>query len=407
MASSSKSEYFSQREINELKVAYERGGLSEVATHIVKKLNELKNVKLNIAVTGESGAGKSCFINAMRGMRGCDEGAAEIGVTETTMERTPYKHPDFPNVCFWDLPGAGTTTFPVKDYVSKMEFTTYDFFIIISHTRFTENDAMIAKEIKNLEKKFYFVRSKIDNDIHSLKMEGIVYDRIKKLAEIKQKISCGLTAAGSLDPIIFLISSFSVNEFDFPQLKETFLNNLDEIKKDALLMSLPSTTLQIVEQKRTQLKKRIWMLAIAAGAVGAVPVPGLFFAVDLWIIVTALLDFRKSLGLDDAALQRLANVANKPVECLKAEVTTALVGEINKELVRQMFLPPGVGAVSVTAFALCTIPIIGSIVGAVSSFRMTYKLLTDALDELVENAQRVVEVAFVTDPSHPQYRIRS
>lgn len=48
------------------------------------------------------------------------------------------------------------------------------------------------------------------------------------------------------------------------------------------------------------------------------------------------------------------------------------------------------------------IPVIGSLFGAGSSFAMTYKLLSDALDELVKNAQRVVKVAFAPDPDQPQ-----
>ncbi|XP_032886790.1 T-cell-specific guanine nucleotide triphosphate-binding protein 2-like [Amblyraja radiata] len=249
MASSSESAYFTQHEINELQTTYEQGELSKFTTQMEKKLNDIKNAELNIAVTGNSGAGKSTFINAMRGLRGCDEGAAKIGNIETTMEQTPYKHSTFPNVCFWDLPGVGTTKFPMKVYVSRMGFTTYDFFIIISQNRFTENDAKVIEEIKNLGKKFYFLRSQIDNDLNTLEQQGIDFDRMTELAEMKQDISRRLMAAGISDPIIFLISNFSLNEFDFPQLKETLLNNLDGIKKDILLMSLPSTTVKIVEMK--------------------------------------------------------------------------------------------------------------------------------------------------------------
>lgn len=167
-------------------------------------------------------------------------------------------------------------------------------------------------------------------------------------------------------------------------------------------MSLPSTTVKVVEQKRAQLKKRIWMLATASGAVGAVPVPGLSVAVDLAILVTAIIDFRISLGVDDASLQRLANVSKKHVAFLKAEVRTPLVGEINMEFVTKMLLRTGFVAVSAAELALNQIPIIGSIFGAVSSFGMTYNMLTNVLDDLVENAQRVVKVAFPTDPGHPQ-----
>ncbi|XP_055487653.1 interferon-inducible GTPase 5-like [Leucoraja erinacea] len=390
--------FFTEQEMKKLQTIYDQDGLSKFATRIVTKLDDMKNAELNIAVTGEAGAGKSTFINAMRGLRASDEGAAKTGVNETTMERTPYKHPDFPNVCFWDLPGVGSLEFPMEDYVSRMEFTTYDFFIIISNDRFTENDANVAKEIQNLGKKFYFVRSQIDNDIESLKKQGIVFDRKEKLAEIKQNISCGLTKAGISDPNIFLISSLSLNEFDFPQLKETLVNNLDRMKKDVLLMSLPSTTVKIVEQKRAQLMKRIWMVAIVSGAVGAVAVPGLTFVVNPGIIATVILDFRKSLSLDDASIESLANIANKSVEFLKAEVKTPLMGEVNDALVHQMFGRSSFFVEVVQSM----LPVIGSIFGAVSSYRMTYTLLTDALDELVENAQRVVKVAFATDPGHPQ-----
>jgi predicted GTPase len=52
-----------------------------------------------------SGVGKSTFINCLRGLEAEDEGAAKVGVVETTNEPTPYEHPDFSNLKIWDLPG--------------------------------------------------------------------------------------------------------------------------------------------------------------------------------------------------------------------------------------------------------------------------------------------------------------
>ena len=80
---------------------------------------------------------------------------------------TPYAHPNYPNVTLWDLPGVGTTKFPADQYLNHVGFETFDFFIIISATRFTENDVKLAREIQRMGKKFYFVRSKIDSDLYN------------------------------------------------------------------------------------------------------------------------------------------------------------------------------------------------------------------------------------------------
>lgn len=110
--------------------------LPQANNEITSALRKLANTPLNVAVIGESGTGKSSFINVFRGVGHEDETAAPIGVVETTMRRTPYRHPNIPNVVIWDLPGIGTTNFPPKDYLEKMKFCEYDFFIIISATRF-------------------------------------------------------------------------------------------------------------------------------------------------------------------------------------------------------------------------------------------------------------------------------
>ncbi|XP_028251687.1 interferon-inducible GTPase 1-like [Parambassis ranga] len=159
-------------------------------TLAVEKINEFldkqNNIPLNIAVTGESGSGKSTFVNAFRGINNGDDGAAPTGCVETTTEVTAYPHPNYPNVVLWDLPGIGTTKFPANKYKKHVGLEKYDFFIIISDTRFRENDVRLAKKIRKMKKKFYFVRSKIDRDLQS---EEITcksnFDREKTLTKIR------------------------------------------------------------------------------------------------------------------------------------------------------------------------------------------------------------------------------
>ena len=44
-----------------------RNGVSGIEEFLRNKLKESKNVKIRFAITGDSGAGKSAFINAIRG----------------------------------------------------------------------------------------------------------------------------------------------------------------------------------------------------------------------------------------------------------------------------------------------------------------------------------------------------
>ena len=84
-----------------------------------------------------SGVGKSTFINCFRNLQAEDESAARVGVVETTNEPTAYEHPDFPNLKIWDLSGVGTPNYPRSEYLQKIQFERYDFFLILCRTRFT------------------------------------------------------------------------------------------------------------------------------------------------------------------------------------------------------------------------------------------------------------------------------
>lgn len=151
-----------------IKDALQKNNLTLAATKIKEYLQKAANTPLNIGITGESGSGKSSFVNAFRGVDQWDEQqAAPTGCVETTMDVKAYSHPSYPNVTLWDLPGIGTTRFPADRYLQHVKFERFDFFIIISDTRFRENDVKLAKEIQKMGKRFYFVRSKIDNDINA------------------------------------------------------------------------------------------------------------------------------------------------------------------------------------------------------------------------------------------------
>uniref|UniRef100_A0A8C6UH87 IRG-type G domain-containing protein n=1 Tax=Neogobius melanostomus TaxID=47308 RepID=A0A8C6UH87_9GOBI len=141
----------------------------------------------------ESGSGKSTLINALRGVDNTDEAAAPTGYVECTKEVNEYPYPEFPNITISDLPGVGTSTFKASDYLNDVGFAKFDFFIIVSNNRFKENDGLLAAEIQKMNKKFYFVRSKIDDTINAAKRTRKGFEEEKTLKEIKENCIAGNT----------------------------------------------------------------------------------------------------------------------------------------------------------------------------------------------------------------------
>ncbi|XP_041668162.1 T-cell-specific guanine nucleotide triphosphate-binding protein 2-like [Cheilinus undulatus] len=170
---------------SEINDALESNNAALAVEKIQKYLEEQKVVPVNIAITGESGSGKSTLVNAFRGIDNRDERAAPTGCVETTTEVTSYSHPKHPNVTISDLPGIGTTNFPAARYLEHVGFEKFDFFIIVSSDRFRENDVKLATEIQRMGKKFYFVRTKIDDNMRAEQRTQRDFDEKQTLQRIR------------------------------------------------------------------------------------------------------------------------------------------------------------------------------------------------------------------------------
>ncbi|XP_035688351.1 interferon-inducible GTPase 5-like isoform X2 [Branchiostoma floridae] len=131
--------------------------------------------EVRIGVVGDPGAGKSTFINSVRGLRPRDPGAARVGLTHTTAEPTEYPHPDLPDsLVLVDFPGvllrrhAGRYgDFNIGQYLT--EFGSYmrscDVFLVFCRGRIEHNPISIAMAAYRMGKKVLFVRSQFDKDV--------------------------------------------------------------------------------------------------------------------------------------------------------------------------------------------------------------------------------------------------
>ncbi|KAH3726342.1 T-cell-specific guanine nucleotide triphosphate-binding protein 2-like isoform X2 [Dreissena polymorpha] len=241
----------------------QQSGFLALMTELERTNTEWKDFKIKIAITGESGAGKSTLINALRNLKDDDNGAAQVGCVETTIEPTRYQHPNNRNLELWDLPGVGTPNFPQTTYLKKANFQQYDFIILVSSSRFTDNDNWLAKSIAGQypTATLFFVRTKVDCDLSNIKQgkrNSMTEEDIQNtLLKIKEDCRKNLQNSEIGNPHIFMVNSHNVNAFEFGKLSGMLVEKVKSEKQAALVLSLSVLSNTVVDEKVKQLKQRI------------------------------------------------------------------------------------------------------------------------------------------------------
>ncbi|CAL8322533.1 unnamed protein product [Arctogadus glacialis] len=308
------------------------------------------------------------------------------------MKPEPYPHPRHPNVTLWDLPGVGTTKFPADQYLEYVGFEKFDFFILVSADRLSENDAMLAQEIKKIGKKFYFVRSKIDHNIGDEQRSQREYDEEKTLQKIRDNCIQGLEKQGVASPRVFLVSSFDLHLYDFPALQDTMERELPSHKRDVLILALPNICKSTIYKKKEVFRSRIKYYAILSALIAAVPVPGLSIAANSGMLVSVLQDYLNGLGLDEKSLEKLSNAKKRSLSDVRAVMKCICSGkDVTKEQVTMMLkhsVHPTVLEAAEGGSKL--LPVLQIPIAAMLSFTSIYRVLTSTLDSLSVDAENVL-----------------
>ena len=106
-----------------------------------------RNVKVNIAVIGKAGSGKSSYINSFRILTHRDRDNPECNYAkvhhmsaEGTTEAVCYSVAGNSKLKIWDLPGSGTLNFPMESFANDQHLKRFDAFVMLSKDRFNEID---------------------------------------------------------------------------------------------------------------------------------------------------------------------------------------------------------------------------------------------------------------------------
>jgi len=110
----------------------------------------------------------------------------------------------------------------------------YDFFLLISATRFSENDAWLANKIRRMGRSCFYVRTKIAADISNDKKAHPrrAHDEEAVISEIRENVVTHLEAGDNLLYAVMPLNDR--NDFSSKRFI-TVRNNLESINKNKTL----------------------------------------------------------------------------------------------------------------------------------------------------------------------------
>eukprot|EP00058_Branchiostoma_floridae_P025119 XP_002610609.1 hypothetical protein BRAFLDRAFT_202206 [Branchiostoma floridae] len=270
--------------------------LKKIQEYAAEKVEAWKRQKVYVGIVGDPGAGKSTFINSIRGLSPTDDGAAEVGLTHTTTTTTVYPHPERPdNLIFVDFPGVllkkGTEEerdFDIQQYLAKFKgkMQQCHVFLVFSSGRIQHNAVQIGMKAREMGKKVLFVRSKFDSDLPNMRkdkpqyfkdkteadlMEELCQDYIKVLKEVGWK--------GEVNPRdVFIISGHLdyvlKGSWDIPKFRKAMIGNLSALQKMVVISTCRDFSKATIKERGDIYREYVWAVAMAATAGTFVPFAG-------------------------------------------------------------------------------------------------------------------------------------
>ncbi|KAJ0066612.1 hypothetical protein NL108_015638 [Boleophthalmus pectinirostris] len=361
-----------------LKESMDNNKLSDVKDAV----EDLLISRINIGVVGDRCLEKTTFINSLRGLGVDDVGAALYPSTVSTEEVIGYPDPKHTDFRLWDLPPVPTCTpFEPESYMGKYKFMRYNA-VFMTFTDVPQiNSVTIFLEARLLQNKtVYFVL--------------LVSDKNKTQDDKRQVSLEVLTSQGVAVPKVYIVNPSCLEKIDFPVLLEDMGQDLPEIRAHALLLALPILTPALVTQKKEAFKALVWAAASLSGGMSTLPVPFVASMVDSSIGVRILSKTQISLGLDNHSVERLAKLRGLDPGRLKALRTCVLSAEVSKGEVKKR-LAAAEKDLSTVSSRLVQMAMPRQARSASKSFAATLQALNTAIDEMAEDADKIVQVVLM------------
>ena len=334
-----------------------------------------------------------------------DKGAAPVGVTQCTLKPTPYDHPTNANIKFWDLPGIGTPDYPdLETYCEKVELEKYHTYLIFTENRFAQQDLELAKKVRSIDKKFLFIRTKIDDNTRS-QSRNPSFDEEAMLTEIRRECLDSLGDLLTEEQDVFLISNHHREKWEFTRLTQAIIDALTRYQREAMTLCLGKaitrSSNEIFQRKVDVLRGRIWKVALASVVAVLIPVPGLPFDADSDVILNELSLYRTQLGLPGIQSSEFAkfHLVTKEkvlgVDLYTAAQLTRFLAPYAAEAARESALKSARESAleSVREKITRYFPVVSLVITGGMSFGATYYALSNLLTNVEEAAKLVLKEA--------------
>ena len=155
----------------------------------------------------------------------------------------------------------GTDRFPRQTYLSDIQVDRFDFFVLITADRFTEDDTWLGGEFAERNKKYFFVRTKVEVDIsNNKKAHPKTHKEDDVVRVIRESTQKHLKQIGSENVPVFLIDSYKLKKFDFYLLERRLIEDFTKLKRADLVLSQQATSREMISLKVAE--RRSWMCTV-------------------------------------------------------------------------------------------------------------------------------------------------
>lgn len=358
--------------------------IEDVVKNIQAQVELWESTEVKIAITGQSGSGKSSLINAIAGSK-----VAPVGFVETTMEPKEYKTEN--GIILVDLPGCGTANFPFETYIDDMQISSFDAIILVTANRFYEADIKLFNYVvNNLKKPIFLVRTKMDTAVR----DGAEDNNLSK-DEVIEMVLEDMIHNTDADPSkIYLVSSKQkqISHFDTARLINDISENLSDIKKGKFISESAAYSEDAIRAKKQTIIEIAKRYAYLSAANGINPVLGLNFSIDIALLVKLTNTILRSYGLMNSSI---ADYIKKSEENGKLHGT---IQGISKWLaqyateagIRQVLPKLALSQASKTSSSW--VPLIGQAIAAGIGYKMTSYYAEKLINESEEKAILALKV---------------